>query len=31
MLGYAFVVSTVVLLLGVLVFNKTEKTFIDTI
>lgn len=31
LLAYAGVVSVVVLALGVIVFNKTEKTFIDTV
>lgn len=30
-LGYTFVVTVVVFLVGVLIFNKTEKSFIDTV
>jgi lipopolysaccharide transport system permease protein len=31
MLGYSLISSLVVFILGLLIFNKTEKTFIDTI
>lgn len=31
MLGYSLVSSLVVFMLGLLIFNKTEKTFIDTV
>jgi lipopolysaccharide transport system permease protein len=30
-LGYTFLVTVVVFLVGVLIFNKTEKSFIDTV
>jgi len=30
-LGYSAIVTVVVLLLGILIFNKTEKTFVDTV
>jgi lipopolysaccharide transport system permease protein len=30
-LGYTFVVTVAVFLVGVLIFNKTEKSFIDTV
>ncbi|NBU70770.1 MAG: ABC transporter permease [Bacteroidetes bacterium] len=30
-LGYSVIFTLVVLLLGVLIFNKTEKTFVDTV
>ena len=30
-LGYTFVVTVAVFLIGVLIFNKTEKSFIDTV
>ncbi len=30
-LGYSFIFTLVALILGILIFNKTEKTFIDTI
>jgi lipopolysaccharide transport system permease protein len=30
-LVYTFVVTVVVFLVGVLIFNKTEKSFIDTV
>jgi lipopolysaccharide transport system permease protein len=30
-LGYTFVVTVIVFLVGVLIFNKTEKSFIDTV
>jgi len=31
MLGYSLISSLVVFILGLLIFNKTEKTFIDTV
>ena len=31
MLGYALVSSIIIFIVGLLIFNKTEKTFIDTI
>jgi lipopolysaccharide transport system permease protein len=31
MLGYSLISSLIVFILGLLIFNKTEKTFIDTI
>ncbi|MBS1595914.1 MAG: ABC transporter permease [Bacteroidetes bacterium] len=31
MLGYSFIVSTILLLIGFLIFNKAEKSFIDTV
>jgi lipopolysaccharide transport system permease protein len=31
MLLYSFLISGIVFLVGLLVFNKTEKTFIDTV
>jgi lipopolysaccharide transport system permease protein len=30
-LGYTFAVTAIVFLVGVLIFNKTEKSFIDTV
>jgi lipopolysaccharide transport system permease protein len=30
-LGYTFVITIVVFLVGVLIFNRTEKSFIDTV
>lgn len=30
-IGYSTIFTVVVLILGVLIFNKTEKTFVDTI
>jgi lipopolysaccharide transport system permease protein len=30
-LGYAIIVTVVSLILGVIIFNKTEKTFVDTV
>ena len=30
-IGYSFVVSIVVLFVGIIIFNKTEKNFVDTI
>jgi lipopolysaccharide transport system permease protein len=30
-LGYTFLVTVIVFLVGVLIFNKTEKSFIDTV
>ena len=30
-LGYSVIVTLVSLVLGVVIFNKTEKTFVDTV
>jgi lipopolysaccharide transport system permease protein len=30
-LGYTFLVTVVVFFVGLLIFNKTEKSFIDTV
>jgi lipopolysaccharide transport system permease protein len=30
-LGYTFLATVVVFLVGVLIFNRTEKSFIDTV
>ena len=31
MLGYSFIVTTIILFMGVFIFNKVEKDFVDTV